>query len=513
MNRRELIKGGLLAGVGSLAGCAPAVQVRANGAAPDATGVPVGRARNVIFFAYDGLTYEDVATARFFARRHLEGRTLALERMLDGQGAAAGSMWPHSLTSIVTDSAAATTAWSTGRKVVNYAIAMYPDGRPLTTILELAREAGRATGLITSTRLTHATPAGWVAKVPDRGMEDEIASQYLAFRPDVLLGGGSRQFDAATRADGRDLFVEFRAAGYEVLRTPEQLRASTGSRLLGTFALDHLPYEIDRRYQGVASPTLAELVARGLEVLNDSAGGFVLHVEAGRIDHANHGNDPGGMVWDTIAADDALEVMLDFVRRNPDTLLIMASDHGTGGGAVYGTGPAYRNTNPSFDRLARHRASYEHLLRELGQNPPAPRIIEAAERFYGIRVAPPQAARISDALERRVYPGHPLAHRSNPSNAIHWLLTVGNEADPQTVNLNYSTGSHTAGPVPLFAHGAGVGTRGLGMVDNTELFGWMLHALGMRFENPMMTEAEALQLPQRSRAPQEDEHAPALALG
>jgi alkaline phosphatase len=490
VKRRELIKGGLLAGVAGVLGTA--APARANGDIAPARRAPARRARNLIFYVYDGFGYEDLGTARFFAQRHQNGRTLTLERMLGRSSS--GSMLPHSLTSVVTDSAAASTAWSTGRKVVNGALAMYPDARPLTTILELAREAGRATGLITTTRITHATPAGWIAKVPNRSMEDEIAVQYLDFAPELLLGGGSWHFDPAHRDDGRNLFADFQARGYSVLRTAEELQRTNGSRLLGTFDLDHLPFEIDRRFQNVASPSLAEMTRKGLEVLAGYDGGFVVQVEAGRIDHANHDNDPGGAVWDILAADDALDVILEFVDRHPDTLLIMASDHATGGGVVYGAGPWYQRSSSLFDRLALHRASYEHLLFTLGENPATEQIIAAVREQLGIPISTEQGVQIGATIEHGLSLAHPLAHRSIPRNAVHWLLTAGNPEDPEALNLNYATGAHTAGLVPVFRYGAGSGIAALGVVDNTELFAWMLDALGIRFENPVMTEQEALQL-------------------
>jgi alkaline phosphatase len=494
MKRRDLLKGGaaaVAAGVVPwLGGCAPA-SATTNGPAP-ADRIPVGRARNVIFYAYDGLTYEDLATARYYAQRHMDGRMLEIERLM--RRGSSGSMLPHSLTAVVTDSAAATTAWSTGRKVVNGALSMYPGEQPLTHILDLAKDDGRATGLITTTRLTHATPAGWASKVPDRGMENEIAAQYLDFGPDVLLGGGARFFDPAGRDDGRDLFGEFRQRGYSILRTADELRTSNGSRLLGAFTADHLPYEVDRRFQGVEAPSLADMVRRGLDVLNGNPRGFVVQVEAGRIDHANHGNDPGGALWDILAADEALSAMVEWVDRNPDTVLILASDHGTGSGAVFGTGPGYLRSSPAFDRIDRYRASYEHVLRTIGENPPPDRLRRAVREFFGVTMSDQQLRQASDVMERRLAPAHPLAHRSNPGNAFHWLLTAGNEAEPEALNLNYATGAHTAGPVPVLVYGAGTTAAGLGVVDNTELFGWMLHALGIRFENPMLTEAEALRM-------------------
>lgn len=489
MKRRDLVKQGLAAAAAAalpLAGtaCAPAA------ASTGRQFSPGGRARNIIFYAYDGLTVEDMATARYFAERHLSGRVLTLERLL-ARGAS-GLMLSHSLTSVVTDSASATTAWATGRKIVNGALSMFPDGRELTTILDLAKQTGKATGLITSTRITHATPAGWIAKVPIRGMEDEIASRYLEFQPEVLLGGGIVHFHPEVRADGRDLYQEFRNRGYAVAGTAEDMARANASRLLGTFAPSHMPFEVDRRFQGAAGPSLAEMVEKGLNILADYGNGFVVQVEAGRIDHANHGNDPGAMVWDMIAADDALDVILRFVDRNPDTLLIMASDHGTGSGAVYGVGRNYNASTPAFDHLGDWRASYERLYELIGSAPGAGDIAEAAREHLGVRLSSDQARLAMEVIYRERDLGHPTAHRSQPANGLYHVLSSADFLSPDRVNLNYATGQHTAGPVPVAALGADTTTRGLGVVDNTELFGWMTSALGIEHDNPIMTEREAL---------------------
>jgi alkaline phosphatase len=316
--------------------------------------------------------------------------------------------------------------------------------------------------------------------------------RYLELAPEVLLGGGWTHFRAGDRADGRDLLAEYQARGYAVLQTPRELAETGASRLLGTFAADHLPYEIDRLHQGVASPTLAEMTARGLEVLSGYDGGFVVQIEAGRIDHANHHNDPGAMVWDLLAADEALRVVTDFADRHPDTLVILASDHGTGPGAVYGVGAGYRGSSRAFDRLAGQRGSLDFLIAALagGVTPTAFR--DAAERLFGVRVTPAQAEQGVEILARRLRLGHPQAHRNNPRNALYQLLTQGGGAEPGPLNLSYASGAHTAGPVPVAVLGAGTGTAGLGVVDNTELFGWMTHALGVTFENPRLSEEEAL---------------------
>jgi len=502
MNRRDLLKAGALAGAAAAASHLPGLgAIRAARAAlPGAVEAGGWReSRNLIFLVLDGTGYEDMAAASLFSRRVL-GRPLLLERVLSaGQY---GSMDPQSLTAVVTDSAAATSAWATGRRVVNGALSQLPDGRDLTTILQLARDQGRATGLVTSTRMTHATPAGWVARVAARGMEEEIAEQYLAFRPDVLLGGGRGPFEAETRSDGRDLVAEFREAGYDVIHDEEGLEAATGDRLLGLFTDRdlHLPYEVDRRFQNAPSPSLTTMTTKALQHLGDRDGGFVLQVEAGRIDHANHRSDLGAALWDWIAADEALDVILTFMEIQNDTILIVAADHDTGGGAVYGFGPGYRASTPAFETLGGVRASHEWLFREVIVPGVSPEDIQdAVQEYLGVMVPDSNAeimARVvaGERGNREVQRGHPNAHASQPGNTLAKLITISPDGSPDRPNVSFSTSHHTAGLVPVAVLGPSVAPGSLGFLENTEIFHIMCAALGVRFENPGMTEAEALEV-------------------
>ena len=491
MNRRQWLRTAGLAGVAGAATRTPFLSAAAR-PAPESGNPSLGLplARNIIFFVVDGTGFEDLATATHFSRRVLD-RPLLFGQIL-GKGAS-GSLLTPSLTSLVTDSAAATSAWATGRKVVNGALSTLPDGRRLTPILELAREAGKATGLVTTARITHATPAGWVACVPNRDLEDEIAAQYLEFAPGVLMGGGAGHFLPESRRDGRDLAEEFAARGYQVLRTREDLLTSSGNRLLGLFAsgTSHVPYEIDRRFQAAPSPTLAEMARAGLQRLEGADGGFVLQVEAGRIDHANHDNDPAGMVWEWMAADQALGVLVEFADRTPGTLLILAADHDTGGGAVFGLGNSYLASTPAFLTLDRQRASLEGYRRMLGRDPSPGQIRDVTLEFLGFEPTPGQVDRMGQALRGEGFFGHPTAH-SGTLNSLHAILSeIPSSGSPDRPNVAFATGRHTAGAVPVGLYGEGVPRASLGVVDNTEPFRWMTEALGTSFRNPEMTEEEA----------------------
>lgn len=489
MDRRQLLKGGALAGVGAATSLVPS-QLRAALEEPG----QVPRANRIIFFAYDGLSWEDIGTARYHAMRHRD-RVLELERLL--ATGASGAMLVHSLTSVVTDSAATSSAWATGRKIVNQSVSQYPDATPLTTVLELAKDRGLATGLITSARITHATPACWWAHIEHRDLEDTIAEQYLEDGPDILLGGGEEHFLAADREDGRDLFQPFTRKGVQLLRNTDDLAGATGDRLLGVFTRSHLAYEIDRRFQSEPSPSLADLTRKGLEVLDGSERGFVAQIEAGRIDHANHQNDPGAALWDLLAADEALGIVLDYVDRRPGTLLVFASDHATGGGTVYGRGTGYRGSTPAFETLAQRRASYEYTQELLGERPSADAVRQAARELLGITLSQQDAQTAAAVLAGERELGHRWAHADQPLNGLHQALTSTESAT--TLNLNYSTGQHTSGPVPVALYGSGVSTAGIGLIDNTDLFALMTRALGISYENPLMSDDDALRL---SAAPQ-----------
>ena len=489
MRRRDFVRNGVAGAVGAL----PWLQARPLMAAPAPPSVgdlPVKAARNVIFFAYDGFSHEDLGVARTFARRHLRRGPLAIERLLST--GASGLAITQSQNSIVTDSAAGSSAWATGRRVPNGQLAIDADGRGLTSVLRLAREAGRATGVITSTRLTHATPAAWIAAVDDRDREDEIALQYLDFAPDLLLGGGRRHFEARYRGDGADLLGRFARRGYSVCRTLDELNTTNASWVLGVFTHDHLPFEIDRRFQNEQAPSLAELTRRGLSLLSDRDGGFVVQIEAGRIDHANHYNDPGAMVWDVLAADEALAIAMDFADQDGNTLLIVTSDHTTGGGALYGVGRNYSGTNTAFEGLGQRRGSQEYLLARLGSGPSAMEFRDAAESVLGVALTTDEAIHIAHVITTGEVVAHATAHGNAPLPSLGFLVT-GRGADGQhRLNYNYATGAHTSSPVIAAAYGAGVSAAPLGIFDNTDLFYWMTGALEISYENPVTELASSL---------------------
>lgn len=273
-------------------------------------------AKNVILFIGDGMGPEHVRAAATY--RSGPGGTLSFEAF-----PCSGSVATANADGGVTDSAAAATAMATGRKVRNavVSVASPGDGSPLRTALELFKDAGRSTGLVTTSSISDATPAAFGAHRASRADLAGIDNDYLGgSRPNILFGGGKSL--AAGDASG---------AGYAVVRDRAELLAldtETHDRVAGLFGTDNLPYEAD----GPGSlPRLSEMTGVALRILDNDPDGFFLMVEGGRIDHASHANDIARTIGETIELSNAVAAAVDWAGTRADTLIVVTADHETGG--------------------------------------------------------------------------------------------------------------------------------------------------------------------------------------
>ena len=259
----------------------------------------------------------------------------------------------YSADSPVTDSAAAATAMACGQKTVNgvlgedaSAIYARQDGARLESIAVWAKKRGMRVGLVTTTTVTHATPAAFYASEKDRENEAGIAKQAVASGIDLLLGGGRKFFPDELRTQAR-------TGGWTVVETAGDLRAIAGldRHVLGLFAEGHLPYqpeiELARKDAEGGSPagsgapgardvpTLPEMTRWAIDRLKGSGQPFFLMVEGGRIDHAGHANWARTLVDETAAFDEAVGIAVDGL--DPKTALVLVTaDHETGGLALNG---------------------------------------------------------------------------------------------------------------------------------------------------------------------------------
>ena len=310
---------------------------------------------NIILFIGDGMGVSHVTAAR------VESDSLNMERLTTG-----GLLATHAVGSFVTDSAASGTAIATGVSTMNGVISMSPAGAPLKTVLEYAEESGMATGLVATCSITHATPAVFVAHVPSRDDDALIAEHIAAGGVDVLFGGGLGYFLPASasgslRKDERDLLYEMEG-DVTILRTEEEfdelLRAdrSDGERVAGLFYRAHPPVEYER------APSLARLTAGALDILAGDEDGFFLMVEGSQIDWAGHENNSDWIIAETLDFDAAVGIGMDFAERDERTLVVVTSDHETGGYAVLGGSVAENHVSRTGFTTGSHSAAMVPLL-------------------------------------------------------------------------------------------------------------------------------------------------------
>lgn len=281
-----------------------------------------GPIKNVILIIGDGTGLAQI-TAGQFSLVGLDGN-LALQRM-----PVTGIVRTHAANTLITDSAAGATAYSCGKKTDNGKIAWLPDGKSCKTLLEIAEELGKSTGLVATSTITHATPASFAAHVESRRMQPEIAEQYLDSGVEVFLGGGKEFFipqneEGSSRKDSRNLVEEFKASGYGYVENVQQMEEDNSSKILGLFADKGMPSE-------VRTPTLSEMTEKALQVLSKNEKGFFLMVEASQVDWGGHGNDAEYVIREVKDLDAAVKTAVDFAQEDGETLVILTADHETGG--------------------------------------------------------------------------------------------------------------------------------------------------------------------------------------
>lgn len=346
----------------------PVAGLGAAGRSGERTALPVladGPVRNVVMLIGDGMGLSQIAAARIAAYGP-EGR-LGLERF-----PTLGLVTTHSIGDLITKSDASATALATGRKTANGRVGSDPLGRPMRTLLETLRDAGWATGLATTSRITDATPAAFAAHVAGRRDEAGIAADLAAARVDLLAGGGLKFFlprsaPAGERGDGRDLTAEMRARGVEIVADAAALEAATRLPVAALFAVE--PQKSEPR-----SPTLEAMAGKALELLAASGRPFFLLLEEEEIDSAAHARDAARMTAALLRFDAAVGAAAEFAARDRATLVLVLADHATGGLSI--------DERSSATELALHWASSQHSgepVPVFAYGPPS-----AAGRFAGM---------------------------------------------------------------------------------------------------------------------------------
>jgi len=451
--------------------------------------------KNIILLIGDGLGFSQRQITEYY-NMNVNG---SKDKLVMNQLPEGGINSTHAANTLIVDSAAAGTALASGVKTNNGVVGKDADLKDVKTLVELAEEAGQATGLVTTTRLTHATPAAFASHNESRGNENEIAYDYLDSGVDFFAGGGLRHFlpqdfpkdtvdytgntIKSKRKDDTNLVTEFEKIGYTTFTGNDGADAfknakfEEGDKVFAAFTYTHLPYEIDRVNSYPELPSIAEMTSQAIDLLSQDEDGFFLMVEGGRIDHAAHANDLAGVINDTLAFDAAVKEAYDFYMANPkDTLVIVVGDHETGGlglgmdaqgyfvdvesvkdvtasiedQLMYGNDLSY--TGDKEDFLSKLADNYD--LKELSASESMKLDIAMKSEdkgqtagYYGVS---PVALTVS----------HILSTRAN----VHWTTTI-----------------HTGAAIPFTAIGNGADAFN-GYIDNTDIAKTLADLMGVSFE-------------------------------
>ncbi|RQM80863.1 alkaline phosphatase [Aeromonas dhakensis] len=432
-------------------------------------------AKNVILFIGDGMG-PTVLTA---PRLYKVGEEGNLEIMKLARSARIKTFSNDAQT---TDSAPSMAAYTTGVKMNNEVIAMSSDtkavapskdvngnkginnctsdnGKPVPTILELAKAAGKSVGAVTTTELTHATPAATYSHICHRDAAYAIAEQAvpggagfntaLGDGVDVLMGGGANHWtpynstsNKGGRADGRDLTAELTAQGYHYVTTKDDLAGVNSGKVLGLFsAKSHLDYELDRVAKGAAStqPSLSEMTAKAIDLLSQNSQGYFLMVEGGRIDHALHGTNAKRSLTDAVALDEAVKTALGKVDLK-DTLIVVTADH-------------------------------DHTMTINGYSAKGNKVLDLVKNGDGST---------QNDVDGKPFTTLVFGNGPNRADVRPTLTSDQVMADDylQETGVKLGSETHGGGDVMLFADGAG-SSRFKGTLDNTKVFGKLKEALGL----------------------------------
>jgi alkaline phosphatase len=318
----------------------------ASASTPHSSTAKAPAAKSVIFINGDGMG----AAAREAARLNQTGLygQLNMDKL-----AASGQLTttPDDPKAVITDSAAAATAWATGEKTYNGAISVDVDGNPLATLGRQAKAYGKATGLVTTAQVTDASPAAFFANTADRAAQDEIARQYIEVsKPDVILGGGEdwwlpRGTPGAFRDKPKEdtsegsvgtkgnLVNKAKKAGYTYASSAKELKRAKGGKLLGLFANEEMFQQRAEGQGDVYSPVvdLPTMTTKALDTLSTNKKGFFLMVEEEGTDEFAHSNNGTRVLQSMQQLEKTVAIARAYVATHPDTLLVVTGDHETGG--------------------------------------------------------------------------------------------------------------------------------------------------------------------------------------
>lgn len=388
------------------------------------------KAKNIIVIVSDGMSTGTLNMTDIYLNRK-NGKGSNWLQLYKENKVSRALMDMASASSIVTDSAAASSSWGSGFRVNNGALNVGINGEEYLPIWQKFKKAGKMAGCVTTVPITHATPAGFCVASKSRNSQESIAEMYLDLKFDIMMGGGNNYFSSENRKDKRNLYQEFSAKGFTVIKNrTEMLTCDITKPILGVFYNDGLPYSKDRESSKeltVSIPSLAEMTQCAIDKMKNYPNGFVLQVEAGKVDWAAHGNDITGLLYDQVAHDEAIKVAIDFAEKDTNTLVIITTDHGNANpGIIYG-----KEANDKFDSIQNYKQTNDWILNGMGKETTISQVIERIEYATKIVLKEEEAKEILNyysniKMEDGLYnpkhlPFKMLAEIQKKHNAVGWI--------------------------------------------------------------------------------------------
>jgi alkaline phosphatase len=408
-----------------------------------------GAAKNVILLIGDGMAGNQISAAAYFKGGGYGADDLAMDQFTN-----VGYARTFSHDNTVTDSAAAATAFSSTYKTDNGVVGKAPKNKEhheneehfdVETVLEAAEQSGMSTGLVSTARITHATPAAFASHIDDRDKENNIAEQMILEHDiEVLLGGGKHQFlpkgEGGKREDGKNLLDAAKEKGYQLIENKDEMEKADSDKLLGLFNNSHMTYELDRDLTD--EPSIDEMTNKALDVLQHDDDGFFLMVEGGRIDHAGHANYPATNIQETLAFDKAVKEAVEFAKKDKNTLVIVSADHETGGMSIGVNGEYGFNK----DVIRNVKRTPEYISQQLNKHDAD--FADVMATYAGIH----------NLTEEEI---DLIQSTTNKASAIAKIIS-------DRALIGWTTTGHTAVNVPVYAYGP-LAEKLTGTIDNTEI--------------------------------------------
>jgi alkaline phosphatase len=275
--------------------------------------------KNIIFLIGDGMGVSQVYAAL----------TAKKDNLNIAQCKHIGFIKTSAADNYITDSAASGTAYATGKKTKNGYVGVDSQGKKLPTILEIAEKNNIATGLVATSAMTPATPASFIAHNPDRGKYEEIAMDFLKTDIDIFVGGGRKYFEE--REDSLNLIDSLRARDYSIISDLNELKYSNSKKIAALIYNEHPP-----KFSEGRANMLEMASKKAIEVLSQNEKGFFLMIESSQIDWGGHDKDSKYVVEETVDFDNVVGQILDFAKKDGETLVVITADHECGGYAITG---------------------------------------------------------------------------------------------------------------------------------------------------------------------------------